>query len=169
MTPKIVVCDTGPILHLHEANALDLLSLPETTMVPRAVETELIRLIDGWALNRPEWLRICDLPVHSSRRAEVWNDSGLLHHGESEALALALQLEATWYLTDDGAAREMAKALHVEVHGSLGVVLWAAAKGHLNQEKCLAKLDALFQSSLWVSPAVQKEARAALNRIFSPS
>jgi hypothetical protein len=109
------------------------------------------------------------LEASAAEQATQWTAAGLLHAAESEALALALQLNAHWYLTDDTAAREFAKSLGVEVHGSLGVVLWAATHGHLSPEKSAARLEALFSSSLWVSSSVRETARAALKQIHSSS
>jgi hypothetical protein len=37
---KIVVCDTGPILHLHEAAALQLLERAGEVFIPTAVDSE---------------------------------------------------------------------------------------------------------------------------------
>jgi predicted nucleic acid-binding protein len=79
---------------------------------------------------------------------------------------LAIQVKAHWYLTDDAAAREMSKAAGIEAHGSLGVVLWAAAHGQLDQQESIVRLEALFASSLWVAPAIQTEAREALRNIY---
>jgi len=93
--------------------------------------------------------------------------AGLLDPGEAEALALANQLHAEWLLTDDTAARLVASRLGLEVHGSLGVVLWAAAVGHFNRAEAEATLEALSNTSLWLSARVLDEARGALRQIFS--
>jgi predicted nucleic acid-binding protein len=169
MSPEIVVCDTGPVLHLHEADALDLLSLIDAVYMPPGVEAELLSLIGNWPFPRPDRLKVLELEEKPAEQAIEWRASGLLHKGESESLALALQVNAHWYLTDDSAARELAKSLGVEVHGSLGIVLWAAAQGHVDQQRSIARLEALFASSLWVGPAVQEEARQALNEIYRRS
>jgi hypothetical protein len=54
-----------------------------------------------------------------------------------------------------------------EVHGSLGVILWAAATGHFQRFEAEKALDSLFRSSLWLSSQVRTQARAALRQIFS--
>jgi predicted nucleic acid-binding protein len=169
MRPKTVVCDTGPVLHLHEAEALDLLSLIDSVCIPSSVDRELIRLVGDWPTHRSSQLQVVELEAGSTGRAAQWTGAGLLHSAESEALALALQMKAHWYLTDDTAARELAKSLGVEAHGSLGLVLWAAAHGHLNREESVTLLEALFASSLWVSPSIREQARDALKRIHSSS
>jgi predicted nucleic acid-binding protein len=60
----------------------------------------------------------------------------------------------------------MGEALGLEVHGSLGVVLWAAGAGHLGEKEAHAALDGLASSSLWVSERVLQEARAALKELL---
>jgi predicted nucleic acid-binding protein len=167
MRPETAVCDTGPVLHLHEANALDLLLLIDSVWVPSAVDRELIRLVGNWPAHRPGQLQVFELEARSAEQAAQWAAAGLLHAAESEALALALQLKAHWYLTDDTAARELAKSLGVEAHGSLGLVLWAAARGHLDPQQSAARLEALLSSSLWVSSSIREEAREALKQIHS--
>lgn len=153
----------------HEANALDLLSLLGSVWVPPAVDRELIRLVGNWPTHRPRQVQVVDLEPISAGQAAQWAAAGLLHAAESEALALALQLKAHWYLTDDTSARELAKSFRVEVHGSLGVVLWAAVHGHLDRQQSTTRLEALLTSSLWVSSSIREEAREALKQIHSSS
>ena len=98
--------------------------------------------------------------------AEAWQQAGLLESGEAEAVSLARQVKAHWLLTDDAAARLFAQTLGIEVHGSVGIVLWAAATGRLTRADTEAALDRLAQSSLWVSHKVLAEAKAALNQLF---
>jgi len=70
-------------------------------------------------------------------------------------------------LTDDAQARRFAERLALEVHGSVGLLLWAVAAGHLNdREQAHAALDALTSSSLWISKRVLREARKAIDILF---
>jgi predicted nucleic acid-binding protein len=92
----------------------------------------------------------------------------LLDAGEAEAIELARQLRAHWFLTDDASARLVAQSLGLEVHGSLGVVLWSAAAGRLPRAAAEDALDMLAHSSLWISPSVLAEAKAALNQLLGP-
>jgi len=164
-----VVCDAGPILHLHEAGALELLALTGPVNIPPEVDRELRRLMSDGFVEKPAWIRVVGLEDTLAAQATLWRSCGLLHAGESEALELALQLKADWFLTDDNSARVFATSLRIEAHGSLGVVLWAAAHAHLTPAESLARLEALFGSSLWVSPSVRTEAREALKRIHASS
>ncbi|MBI4589130.1 MAG: DUF3368 domain-containing protein [Candidatus Rokubacteria bacterium] len=81
-------------------------------------------------------------------------------------MVLARSLSADWVLTDDAGARIIASLLGLEVHGSLGVILWAAASGHLERGQALSVLERLAKSSLWISPGILDEARQALEKLF---
>src|SRR5207253_6764746 len=75
-------------------------------------------------------------------------------------------LRANWFLTDDTAARVFAQSLGLEVHGSLGIILCAAAMGHLQRAEAGRALDRLAQSSLWVSARVLAAAQTALEQLY---
>lgn len=91
----------------------------------------------------------------------------VLHTGEAEALAHARETQADMFLTDDTAARTMGESHGIHVRGSLGVVLFAAASGHLDKAACLQTLDDLeTQSTLWMSGKVKSAARQAVSQIF---
>lgn len=161
---RLVVSDTGPILHLIEADALRLLEFDATVYVPKAVVAELEYLQTG--LQLPEWIEITSLKPPFSARAIAWQQAGLLDTGEAEAVALTQQLSADWLLTDDAASRVLAESLGLEVHGSLGIVLWAAAEAFIDQNESIAILDRLMHSSLWISRRIAQRAESALKQIF---
>lgn len=163
---RLVVSDTGPVLHLLETRALHLLEQTGEVVVPPAVEQELSRRISSWVDIRPAWMQLRELTDAARQEAHGWLRGDLLDPGEAEALALARQLDADWLLTDDTAARVIATRFGIEVHGSLGVVLGAAAAGQLEREEARRDLERLFGSSLWVSPRVRAEALAALDVLF---
>jgi predicted nucleic acid-binding protein len=160
---KRVVADTGPVLHLHEAGALHLLQLIGEIFLTPLVAAELRSRIS----ELPKWAKIQALSSTAQERALEWRRAGLLHGGEAEALALALEFKSDWFLTDDAAARLMAESLNVEVHGSIGVVLWAAASRLVKKTEAELFLVGLEKSSLWMSLKVRIEARAALEKLFA--
>jgi predicted nucleic acid-binding protein len=162
-----IASDTGPILHLREAGTLDILRAAGQVIIPPAVEIEIAALDLAWSRDRPEWIEVVPLQPSIHAQASDWVKAGLLDGGEAEALALANQLQVVWFLTDDTAARLMASRLGLEVHGSLGVVLWAAASGHFSRAEAEDALEALSHTSLWLSARVLDEARGALRQIFS--
>jgi predicted nucleic acid-binding protein len=126
----------------------------------------VLQHIANWQVRRPDWLQIDALNTPYSREATAWQQAGLLDIGEAEALARAQHMNAAWLLTDDAAARLFAQSLGLEVHRSLGVVLWAAAVGYLTRAEAETALEGLAQSSLWISSRVLDEAKAALHRLF---
>ena len=162
-----IVSDTGPLLHLREAGTLDTLRTAGEVFIPLAVEAEITALDSEWSRDRPEWIAAVPLQPSFQEQASDWMKAGLLDPGEAEALALVHQLPADWFVTDDTAARVVALRLGLEVHGSLGVVLWAAASGHFSRAEAEDALSALSRSSLWLSARVLDEARTALGQIFS--
>ena len=159
---KRVVCDTGPLVHLFEANLLAILEAAGQVIVPPAVAGELAAVAQGPQIRDLQWIEVRPLRTPHSAEARDWNRAGLLHLGEAEALALARQERADWFLTDDSAARVVAQQQEIEVHGSLGVLHWGAATGLLDFPAAEAALDRLRRSSLWVSPRVLSEARRLL-------
>ena len=78
-----------------------------------------------------------------------------------------MEIKPDWFLTDDAAARLMAESLGIEVHGSVGVVLWAAANELVGRLESEIFLTGLEQSSLWLSKKVRVQARAALDRLYA--
>jgi predicted nucleic acid-binding protein len=164
---KRLVSDTGPVLHLHEAGALHLLALVGEVFLPPIVFEELrVHAPNLWPGDPPEWLKIQSPSSTACRRADAWAQSGLLHRGEAAALALALELQPDWFLTDDAAARVMAESLKVQARGALGIVLWTAGMKLVRRDEAEAHLTSLERSSLWLSQRVRAEARAALSKLF---
>ena len=161
-----IVSNTGPILHLQEINGLHLLGDAGQVCIPALVEDELRRHLPEWHKNRPDWLVVAEVTEAELTPLWQWVAGGVVHAGEAAAIALARRLKADWFLTDDTAARLLARSLSIEVHGSLGVVLWAAAVGHLDQEPAKDLVSRLASSSLWISPKILAEARDALAIIF---
>jgi predicted nucleic acid-binding protein len=161
---KLIVSNTGPILHLFEAQALDLLAQAGDIRIPVGVEQELRQLVNGW--QQPTWIKIDALTNSRAADAAAWQQAGLFGIGEAQAIALALQNNTDWFLTDDAAARLMAQTLGLEVHGSLGIVLWAAANKNLSHGEANAAIERLAHSSLWVSERVLAHAKTALDQLF---
>lgn len=163
---RIIVCDAGPIIHLYEARCLPLLQRTGNLFLPRRVYGEASSTID-WKDSWPEWLQVATLTPHEKKEAGIWKEAGDLHEGEAEALVLARRINADWFLTDDSTTRFFVSLLGIEVHGSLGVILWNAACGYLSREEAERALDGLEASSLWLSAAIYREARQSLNAIFA--
>lgn len=80
---------------------------------------------------------------------------------------LALRKKADWFPTDDATTRLFVSLLGLEVHGSLGMVLWNAAKGYGDRNDAESAINRLEASSLWLSDRIRREARDALKEILS--
>jgi predicted nucleic acid-binding protein len=65
---RIIVCDTGPLLHLSEAGAVHLLSLAGKILIPPLVVTEFEANAQGWS--PPQWVQIIALENSGRRKAE---------------------------------------------------------------------------------------------------
>ncbi len=163
---RIVVCDTGPLIHLSEAQSIHLLNAAADILIPPAVVTELKRNFSKWKL--PDWIHIQPLDAQSSAQAETWIQNDLVDPGEAEAFGLAVQKHSDWLLTDDAKARQFAESLGLDVHGSIGLLLWAIASGYVeNREQAYRMLNGLKRSSLWISERVLYGAAKAIDQLTS--
>ena len=163
---KTVVCDTGPILHLMEIGLLDLLGKTGKVIIPKEVDIELSEINLSWKDQKPSWISVKRLPPSESANISALYNSGLLDIGEAEAIILAQHLKADWFLTGDTSARVFANVIGLEVHGTLGVLLWAAAIRYLQYDEAKVAIEKLRQSSLWISQTVLDRAHKALDEMF---
>jgi predicted nucleic acid-binding protein len=63
---RIVVCDTGPLLHLSEAKIIDLLRLAGEIFIPNSVAEEIKRNAGDFGL--PNWVTVKELEDHIGER-----------------------------------------------------------------------------------------------------
>jgi len=126
----LVVSDTSPLRALESLGLLDLLTkLYGQVLIPPAVEAELSK---GNAFPKLPWLKV----VAPGDRARVEELQARLGPGESEAIALALELGAE-VLIDERAGRSAAVQLGLETTGVLGVLLEAKSRGHVGEVRPL--------------------------------
>ena len=138
------ISDTSPIQYLFQSETFDLLpNLYRKVLVPQGVASELeagreagVFLPD---LDEIEWIEIVSSPYESVLPLAV--DLG---PGEREVLALATERSDAVALLDDGLARHFAKLLRIRFTGTLGVLLKAKSRGHLDLvEPILDRLQVL--------------------------
>ena len=142
-----IVSNTSPIVALAHLGELDLLRkiLDSAILIPPAVSRELA----GRKL--PEWFEVRELRQPLSATAL----EAFLGAGESEALALALEVEADLVLLDDKAARRLASQLRLTVVGTLGLLLKAKEAGLIPSIR--PKLEALRTLPFHISPRLQED------------
>ena len=139
---RVVVADAGPLIHLEQANSLSLLELTGKVLVPKTVLGELE---DG-----PTDISELDFSVE---QIDIDTDSIYSHldPGETAAIVVCSDREAI-LLTDDMDARNTANEEGIEVHGSVGVVLYGYSQGTLTEESAKRTLRELKQdTSLYLS------------------
>lgn len=153
----LVVADAGPLIHLDELAALDVLVDYAGILVPNAVWLEVER-------HRPQALQtstvklIRQLPTPSSAKINAMTAIYTLHDGEREALGLCVAHLISVLLTDDTAARLAAKSLNITTHGTLGLLIRAVRQKLLTAEEVLALLAAIpKQTTLHIRPSLLQE------------
>jgi len=137
-----VVADAGPLIHLEPVDALSLLELTGEVRVPKTVLDELE---DGPT-------DVSELQF-SVEQADIDVDSVYPHldPGETAALVVCTERDAV-LLTDDMDARNTANKEGIEVHGSVGVVLYGYSEGTLTEDTAKRTLRGLKQdTSLYLS------------------
>lgn len=161
---RVIVSNTGPLLHLSEIGRLEWLTLLGRVYVPVQVHQELHEIA--------QMVTLCEgietvVPTQQvSTQAQKWVEAGYLHQGEAMAIALAQEMQCDWFFTDDTEARLFAESLGLEVHGSLGIVIACASLGFVRTKEAEeAVLNLHRSSSLWLSERVVKLALDALQRL----
>lgn len=155
--PALVVADAGPLMHLDELAALDVLSDYAEVFVPNAVWLEVQH-------HRPQALQhaivklVRQPPPPASARINAMTAIYTLHHGEREALTLCLDHAVDVLLTDDTAARLAAKTLNITTHGTLGLLIRAVRRHLRTPSEVLALLAAIpQQTTLHIRPSLLNE------------
>lgn len=138
-----VVCDAGPLIHLDELGALELLLDFRTVIVPQRVWEEV-------GAHRPQALRTPPpnferqaVSLSKETRFTALVQALSLDAGEQEALSCRELAAGGVLLTDDSAARLAAEALGYRAHGTIGVLLRALRRGQRSRVEVLALLRAI--------------------------
>ncbi|NUM52696.1 MAG: DNA-binding protein [Candidatus Hydrogenedentes bacterium] len=163
VAPVVVICDAGPLIHLDELNALDLLADFDRILAPNSFCSEVRRHRPTVFTQKSVSIR-CVAPPESAASAAVRLGRLLsLHQGEIDALALAKSTENSLLLTDDNAARLAATNLSIRVHGTLGVLLRAVRRGQRSRSAAVELLhDIPFRTTLHIKRDLLLDAIKAL-------
>lgn len=125
-----VVSDTSPLRYLIVLGQPDILrGIFGRILLPPAVEWELLHphaplSVRQWMWSRPLWVEIKRLTLPPDRDLAVQLDAG-----ESEAIRLALEINADLILIDERRGRYMAERRGLQVVGLLGVLREAYRTG----------------------------------------
>ncbi|MBI3801980.1 MAG: DUF3368 domain-containing protein [Deltaproteobacteria bacterium] len=123
MNPPLVVSNSSPLIALAQIGHLNLLEkLFTTVVIPPSVTQETTSVVlPAWVIERPLAQPIGPRILRAS-----------LGPGESEAISLALEVNAQWIIVDDRPARRLAETLNLPVLGTLGVLLASKRRGFLS-------------------------------------
>jgi predicted nucleic acid-binding protein len=131
-----VVSNTSPISNLAVIGRLDLLRGQfQKILIPEAVDRELKALSHSQARAaievalKEEWLEVRAVKSLPLTRLLSVN----LHEGESEAITLAVELNASCTLLDEREARAAALQMNLKITGVLGVLLRAKKQGDISR------------------------------------
>lgn len=136
----VVVADTSPIRYLVGIGEIGILpQLYGEVTLPLAVLEELqandgLPVVRNWAAAVPGWIR-----VQSPANPLAINLSNL-HRGESQAIALAEELQASLLLIDERIGARVALERGLTITGTLGILVEAAQVGLTRIEDVICKL-----------------------------
>ena len=141
MTLPLFVSNSSPIIAFEDLGALDLLrQLTNAIYIPPAVRQEVFgpRSIPSWIMERG-----VSYPI------SVRTLQPRLGSGESEAIALALEMLPCHLILDDLAARRAAQSMKISVIGTVGLLMLARQRNLLVTLK--PSLDTLIESGFRIS------------------
>jgi len=122
-----VVSNTSPLIGLSNIARLEILrEVFGELFIPPAVQREFMEEL-------PSWIKV----KAPKNRPLVHALSEVLGDGESEAIALAVELNAKFLVLDDLKARKIARKLGLRVVGTASVLLLAKKRGVIDEVKPL--------------------------------
>jgi uncharacterized protein len=150
----VVVSDTSPITSLAAIDQLDLLrQLYQQIIIPQAVYDEMVNLANlvpgAIEVQTSPWIET----RQATNRVLVAELQEELDIGESEAIALAIEIQADRLLIDEYPGRTVASRLGLKFTGVLGVLLSAKHKGLISLVKPVMD-DLIVQASFRISSQV---------------
>ena len=154
----LIVSDTSPILNLVAIERLELLKdLYGSIVIPPAVSAELH---DNGIFLATDWIQV----VEPLNRAAVEALRADLDAGESEAIVLAQQLNASLLLIDERLGRRAATQLGLDVTGLLGILAEARKRGLISA--CAPLLDDMIRrAGFWIGDRLRSDYLKALGEI----
>ncbi|MCH8127734.1 DUF3368 domain-containing protein [candidate division KSB1 bacterium] len=142
---KNIVCNSSCIIALERIGHLEiLLKSVEIILIPEAVQKEI-----GNKIKKISVKTVKNIAVVSSLCTQIGD-------GESEAIALALEISNIHILLDDKKARRIAKELSLKVIGTIGLILRAKDRGIISEIKPI--LDNFQEVGFRISGTLYSEA-----------
>jgi len=151
------VLDAGPLIHLAELDALDVLCDFSSLLVPEAVWFEVEHRFPEALLTEQIYLQRVKAPRPTPTLVAL-GLSLALDRGELEALSLMDIYPHVVLLTDDSAARLAAEQRCLEAHGTIGLLIRSVRKDRRKGDDVISMLrDLPNRSSLYVRTSLLEE------------
>ena len=142
-TEIVAVLGAGPLIHLDELGQIVLLSDFKELLVPQAMLDEALKHRPGLRLAELSNLEIISEPPLLPADLQKLADDLAFHKGERAALAVLKARGGQFLLSDDAAARTVARAVGFQTHGTIGLVLRACRRGKISKPEILRLLREL--------------------------
>ena len=144
-----VVSNSSALMALSTVGHLDIIQQKFGAIsIPEAVWQETviagIHKPGAYEIRQADWIHV--EPIKNTLLAKALQKD--IDYGESEAIVLALEIEADLLLLDDKFARTIALNLGVTIMGTVGVLIWAKQAGvipSLRDELDLLRSQANFR------------------------
>ena len=124
---KVIISDTSCLILLDKIGELELLQ----TLFGRITITK--EIADEFNEELPDWFSI---QAPKNRMYQVILEASL-DKGEASAIALAVEEEDCLLIIDDSKGRKYAEKLHINITGTLGILINAKLSGHVASVKPL--------------------------------
>jgi len=140
----MIISNATPLIAFARINQLALLhKVIGKLVIPKAVADEVSEYTGGQKsvidLRQENWISI--IPVQSEARVRLLLPS--LDRGEAEVIVLASEQSARLVLIDELSGRKIAESLHLNVSGSVGMLIRAKQLGEISAVKPF--LDKMIQ------------------------
>ncbi len=166
---KVAVSNSGPLIHLALAGLLEfVLKLYNLIIIPQSVYDEIVirgkeeghsdAFILEQAINNEK------IKVEQVKKENRNIASSKLHHGEIDAILLALQSKVEIILLDDEEARLFARKLDIEVKGTLGILIELFNHGFFDLEEALQYLKKI-NVTMYLSSDIYSLVENKLNKL----
>ena len=161
----LAVVNASPLIYLSKVNQLSLLRLiASRVIVPHQVFDEIAAKGEATrnaatrqVLANSDWLAVAAAPIPAPNAVIAWD----LGAGESAVIATALANPQCAAVIDDALGRKCAKTLGVDLFGTLGLVLIAKQRGHIESARTL--LTALRVNGMFLSQDIVEQALALVS------
>ena len=152
---RLIISNTTPIINFAEMGRLGLLGeLFGNVVVPRAVVDELLakRSLFPLAANAVTSLDV----ISPQDRLLVRGFQSVVHAGEAECLALAMENPGSLLILDDLQARAMASANGLPFTGTMGLLVEAKARGLVDEVAPLIE-ELRARARFWISAELESK------------